>query len=207
MIIGIIGAGDMATTIAQHALKAGHQVRLLGRNPEKLSQTIARLGDGSSAATCDELLAADMVVLAVSWSDVEQALAGCRPKPGTILVDATNALVRHADSFEVTDFGDRISSEIVAELAPGTRVVKAFNTIRTEDFRAGPRRGDARRVLMVSGDDSNAKAAVKALIESFGFMVADLGSLSTGGRLQSFGGPLATGHDFLVAGDTIDDRT
>lgn len=206
MIVGFIGAGDMASTIARHALNAGHQVRMLGRNKEKLARTVAELGDGASAATCDEVLAADIVVLAVSWADVESALSGCRPQPGAILVDATNAIVRRSDAFEIAEFGDQISSEIVARLAPGARVVKAFNTIRTEDFRAGPWRGDARRMIMLSGDDVEAKATVKSLIEGFGFMAVDLGGLSTGGRLQTFGGPFATGHDFLAAGDTISER-
>lgn len=207
MIIGFIGAGDMASTIAQYAIEAGHQVRMLGRNKEKLAQTITRLGKGASASGCEDVLDAGIVVLAVSWADVEGALGGCRPRPGTILVDATNAIERGPNGFEIATFGEKISTEIVADRAPGARVVKAFNTIRTEDFRAGPRRGDARRIIMVSGNDPEAKATVKALIEDFGFMAVDLGDLSTGGRLQSFGGPLATGHDFLVAGDTIGERT
>jgi len=49
----------------------------------------------------------------------------------------------------------------------------------------------------VSGDDESAKTRVKNLIVSFGFAVADLGSLETGGRLQQAGGPLA-GRDMLV---------
>lgn len=207
MIIGFIGAGDMAATIAQHAVRTGHQVRLLGRDQDKLARTVAALGQGASAATCEEVLAADIIVLAVGWAEMEQALAQCRPRPGAILVDATNAIVRRADGFEVASFGDRISTEIVADRAPGARVVKAFNTIRTEDFRAGPWRGDAQRMIMLSGDDEGAKAKVKGLIEDFGFLAVDLGGLAAGGRLQSFGGPLATGQDFLVAGDTIAQRT
>lgn len=207
MIIGFIGAGDMASTIAQHAVEAGHHVRLFGRDKAKLAQTVARLGDRASAATCDDVLAADMIVLAVNWIHVEQALSDCRPRPGSILVDATNAVVRGADAFEIADFGERISSQIVAERAPGARLVKAFNTIRTEDLRAGPWRGDARRVILVSSDDIDAKATVKTFIDSIGFAAIDLGGLSTGGPLQSFGGPLATGHDFLIAGDTIEQRT
>ena len=57
----------------------------------------------------------------------------------------------------------------------------------------------ARPVLFVSGDDDSAKNTIKALIESFGFAVIDLGSLQIGGRLQQAGGPIA-GRDLLVAG-------
>lgn len=86
---------------------------------------------------------------------------------------------------------------MVATLAPGARVVKAFNSITMEKFEAGPSHGDARRVLFVSGDDESAKTLVKNLVVSFGFAVADLGNLETGGRLQQAGGPLA-GRDMLV---------
>jgi predicted dinucleotide-binding enzyme len=206
MIIGTIGAGDMATTIAGFALRAGHEVRLSGRNQAKLAQVVAQLGTGASAATPREVAEADIIILAVNWPDVAAALAACPSLDGKIVVDATNPLLQREPVFKLADFGDRISSEIVADQIPRARIVKAFNTIRTEDFRNGPRRGDARRVIMFSGDDTGAKATVKALIESFGFVAIDLGGLVSGGRLQSMGGPLATGHDFLIAGDSMDER-
>ncbi len=84
----------------------------------------------------------------------------------------------------LADLGGRGASEIVASLAPGARLVKAFNSILMSNFEAGPKRGDARRVLFVSGDDASAKSTVKALIENFRFAVIDLGGLQTGGRLQ-----------------------
>jgi predicted dinucleotide-binding enzyme len=39
------------------------------------------------------------------------------------------------------------------------------------------KRGEARRVLFGSGDDDAAKSQVSELIESFGFIVIDLGGL------------------------------
>jgi 8-hydroxy-5-deazaflavin:NADPH oxidoreductase len=44
-------------------------------------------------------------------------------------------------------------------------------------FAAGPRRGEATRVLLVSGDDARAKQIVMQLIEGFGFASIDLGGL------------------------------
>ena len=79
----------------------------------------------------------------------------------------------------------------MAALAPGARIVKAFNSIVTARFNEGPVKNGGRRVIFVSGDHPEPTAFIKQLIESFGFTAIDLGDLATGGRLQQAGGPLA----------------
>src|SRR5437870_3504216 len=74
----------------------------------------------------------------------------------------------------LADLGGRGASEMVAELAPGARVVKAFNNILMTNFNAGPVRDQARRVLFVSGDDKDAKAFVTDFINGMGFRTIDL---------------------------------
>jgi 8-hydroxy-5-deazaflavin:NADPH oxidoreductase len=87
----------------------------------------------------------------------------------------------------------------VATLAPGARIVKAFNSIVTARFNEGPVKNGGRRVIFVSGDHPEPTAFIKQLIESFGFTAIDLGGLATGGRLQQAGGPLA-GRDLVEFG-------
>lgn len=74
----------------------------------------------------------------------------------------------------------RSSSEIVAELVAGARVVKAANTLPAELFGADPHDTGGRRVLFLSGDDGAAKAEVAELFEAAGFRPIDLGDLATG---------------------------
>ena len=89
------------------------------------------------------------------------------------------------------DLHGRISSEMVAELVKGARLVKAFNHLRADILASDPRADGGRRVLFYSGDDSVAKADVGALIDRLGFAGIDLGPLALGGRLAQFpGGPL-----------------
>jgi predicted dinucleotide-binding enzyme len=76
-------------------------------------------------------------------------------------------------------------------------VVKAFNSITMANFEKGPRQGDARRVLFVSGDDVASKQTVQRLITELGYAPIDLGGLDDGGRMQQPGGPLA-GPDLLI---------
>jgi hypothetical protein len=92
---------------------------------------------------------------------------------------------------KLADLGGRSSSEIVAELVEGARVVKAANTLFAELLGSDPKEAGGRRVLFLSGDDRAAKAVVAELFEGAGFFPIDLGELGTGGRMQQAGGPLA----------------
>lgn len=83
------------------------------------------------------------------------------------------------------------SSEVLAGLVPGARVVKAANTLGAAVLGSDPHEGGGRRVIVLSGDDADAKSAVTALFEDAGFAAIDLGGLVTGGAMQQFGGPLS----------------
>ena len=89
---------------------------------------------------------------------------------------------------ELLDFGDRTSSEVVASLAPGASVVKAFNHVPFMRLLS-PLPDDEQHVLFVSGDDAAAKAGLRSVLEANNFAVIDLGGLATGSHLQQVGGP------------------
>src|SRR5437773_1911424 len=79
MKIGIIGAGGIAQAIAKQALGAGYEVVLSNsRGPETLKAVVQRLGGGAAAGSVREAAQADLVVLAVQWSNVAKALGDCR---------------------------------------------------------------------------------------------------------------------------------
>lgn len=86
------------------------------------------------------------------------------------------------------DPGGRGSSEVVAALVPGARVVKAFNTIWSERLlREGGPAGPDRLAVFYAGDDDDAKRTVAGLIAQAGFAPVDTGSLQDGGRRQQPG--------------------
>jgi predicted dinucleotide-binding enzyme len=190
MKIGFIGAGVVAQTIAKHALPAGHEVILSNsRGPDSLASLVDELGPGTSAGTAHEAAEQEIVVLAVKWPVVQKALFSVADWKGRLLVDATNRIAGFSP-FSLGDISGRTSSEIVADLAPGARVVKAFNSVPMSwisDFSPSK----PRTVLFISGDEGGAKKPVHDLIEEVGFTGVDLGSLAIGGRLQQLGGPLA----------------
>ena len=196
MRIGFIGAGKMARTIARHMLAAGHQVVMSNsRGPESLAEVVADLGPGAAAGTRQDALGTDLVILAVNWTDAEQAVSGVK-WTGQILVDATNA---HANSPPDTSLAGvtrsraalagRTSSEILAGWAPGARLVKSISNIPMDwinDFSAGK----PRTAIFTSGDDEDAKRVVIHLLGQVGFAPIDLGPLANG-ALHEVGAPLS----------------
>jgi 8-hydroxy-5-deazaflavin:NADPH oxidoreductase len=197
MKFGTIGAGTVALAFAREALAAGYEVVLSSRHgPESLAGKVAELGDGASAATVEEAASLDYVLLAVPWPNVEDALRGLPAWNGRVLIDATNPFSEYSPKLVLANLGGKGASEVVARLAPGARVVKAFNSIVTARFNEGPGKNGGRRVIFISGDHAEPKGFIKELIKSFGFEPIDLGGLVTGGRLQQAGGPLA-GRDLV----------
>ncbi len=153
MKFGTIGAGAVALAFAREALAAGHEVVLSSRRgPESLASKVAELGHGASAATVEEAASLDYVLLAVPWPNVEDALRGLPAWNGRVLIDATNPFIEYSPNLVLADLGGKGASEIVAGLAPGARVVKAFNSIVTARFNEGPVKNGGRRVIFVSGD-------------------------------------------------------
>jgi 8-hydroxy-5-deazaflavin:NADPH oxidoreductase len=195
MQIGILGAGQVGLAVGSRLIGAGHRVTLSSaRDPHAL--TPVAQGIGAEAASVTEAAAAELVLLAVPWPAVPDALDGLPDWQGRILVDATNPFVTF-NPLQLADLQGQSASVVVAEHAPSARVVKAFNTITMANFEKGPRQGAARRVLFVSGNDAASKQTVQQLITELGYAAIDLGGLDEGGRMQQPGGPLA-GLDLLV---------
>ena len=200
MEIGTIGAGAFAQAFAKRALKAGHKVKLSNRHgPESLRDTVNQLGPGAMAASKEEAAACEMVLLAVPWDDVPETLASLPEWNNQILIDGTNPFHGKAGKFTPADVGNLSTSQLVAALAPGARVVKAFNHVIVPNLEADPVVNGARRVAFISADDDDAKKRVQTLLENCGYAVVDLGNLRDGGFIQQAGGPLA-GRDFLERG-------
>jgi predicted dinucleotide-binding enzyme len=188
--IGILGAGAVAQALARRLSVGGHTVMLSNRRgPDSLTALAAATGPGVTAGTVDEAMQAPMVIIAIPWSQLPATLGQVADWDNRIVIDASNPI--EPPHFTVADLGDRASSEVVAELVPGARLVKAFNTLTPRVLALDPREAGGHRVIFFSGDDADAKAQVGAVLTSSGFAGVDLGSLAVGARLQQFpGGPL-----------------
>jgi len=191
MNIGIIGAGAIGTAIARTLSRAGINTLIANsRGPASLAGLVAELGPRVRAATVAQAAQADLVFLAVNWSRIPAALDGLGSWEGRILVDTNNPI--EAPTFRPFDLGGISSSEVVARLAPGARVVKGFNHLPPALLMSDPRADGGQRVLFLAGDDLQAKARVVQLAGSLGFAAIDLGGLADGGSLTQFPGGALT---------------
>jgi predicted dinucleotide-binding enzyme len=196
MKVGFVGAGNVTRTFGRHLLSAGHTIVVSNsRGPETLADFVADLGPSAIAGTKQQAAECDVVILATHWVSVADALEGIDWR-GRILIDATNA---HLEPPDISLAGvtrsraalkGRTSSEIVAEMAVGARLVKSISNIPMawiQDFSPNK----SRTVTFTSGDDTEAKQLVIELINSTGFVAIDLGSLITGGAMHEVGAPLS----------------
>ena len=197
--IGIIGSGAIGSAIARTLARAGIAATIANsRGPDSLKALTGELGPSITAGTREQSAKADIVFIAVNWTKLPAALAGLPDWNGRIVVDANNPI--EAPLFKPVDLNGRASSEVVADLVPGARVVKAFNHLRADILATDPKATDGRRVLFYSGNEPASKAEVAALIDRLGFAGIDLGSLDGGGRLAQFpGAPLPNQNLIKVA--------
>jgi 8-hydroxy-5-deazaflavin:NADPH oxidoreductase len=201
MEIGTIGGGDFAQAFAKRALKAGHKVKLSNsRGPDSLREIVNRLGPRAKAVTKEEAAACEIVLLAVPWDNVPETLASLPKWQNQILIDGTNPFHGKVRNFTLANVGNLSTSQLIAALAPGARVVKALNNMIVPNLEADPVVNGARRVAFISADDDNAKKRVQTLLDGFGYSVIDLGNLRDGGLIQQAGGPLA-GRDLFEKGE------
>jgi len=189
MTYAIIGSGSIGHALAtQFARKKIDALVTNRRGPASLVDFVRELGPHITAVDAADAFQADVVILAVPFTAVAEAIRGVARWDGKIVVDCTNAVDRPA--FTPTDLGGQASSDIVTAAVPSARVVKAFNTIPAAILAADPTEHGGRRVVFLAGNDVAANAAVAGLIERLGFAAIDLGKVTEGGRLQQFGGPL-----------------
>jgi predicted dinucleotide-binding enzyme len=172
--LAIVGAGRIGGNAAGLWSRAGHDIMIcFSRHPDQLAARAAELGDHVGAASPAHAVAtADVVMLAVPWGAIDQALAETGSLAGKVVLDATNpfgAGSAPADGQTVAEFN--------SARMPGARYVRGFNTL-TSGFQgeASNRAVDERAVLFLCGDYAAAKDVVAKLIEDAGFAPVDLGS-------------------------------
>ena len=200
MNIGIIGAGALGSNAARLLAKSGVSATIANsRGPQSLARLVGELGPSVKAGSVEEAASADMVLVAVRWVDLEKALGGLPAWNDRIVIDGTNPVTfldpdspdakdptnpLAAYGIKAIDLGGKHSSQVFRTFVPGARVVKAFNHLDA-NVLSEPTTSGGQRVLFYSGDDTNAKAEVRKLLERTGYFPVDLGVLDVGGPLAS----------------------
>ncbi|GGD88449.1 NADPH-dependent F420 reductase [Microbacterium murale] len=184
--LGIIGAGHIGSQVARAAITAGYDVVISNsRGPETLSDLVAELGPKAKAATAEEAGAAgDIVVVTVPLHALSKIPV--EPLAGKIVLDTNNYYFERDGRVEALDKGETTVSQLLQEHLPTSKVVKAFNHIRSGDITTDVAAAGApnRRALATSSDFPEAVDFVTTLYDELGFDTVDVSPLSESWRVE-----------------------
>jgi len=187
MKIGIIGGGQVGSTLARRLAALGHDVSIANsRGPETLAAFAKEIG--AKAVTVQQAArSGDVLIVAIPVKSVAQLPAKLFDGVASdvVVVDTGNYYPQQRDGrIDPIENGATESRWVSNQL--GRPVVKAFNTINADHVlkRGKPKGAPGRIALPVAGDDQRAKDVVIRLIDELGFDGLDAGSLDESWRQQ-----------------------
>jgi NADPH-dependent F420 reductase len=184
MRVAIIGIGRFGSPLAQACSTAGHEVVISARTPAHAAKAAAGLNVLAAESNREAVQGADMVILAVPSRAVAAVLDEIGDDlEGTILVDPTNPVAE--DDEDILRATGSVADAIMV-LAPGARVVKAFNTIFASRLN-DPAVDGVRLDGFYAGNDPAAKEVVATLLQRMGFRPIDTGMLIMSRVLELMG--------------------
>ena len=156
------------------------------RDASKLNQLAAQLGVRAHVSTVAEAVAAsDVVVLATKWALVSDVLAQAGSLAGKVVLDCTNTMTPRKTAQGLPE--TRSCAEVLAQMAPGARVIKTFNQAFEQVLHAETRRfGGERPTMFYCGGDAEAKLVAAQLIADTDFEAIDAGPLENAGLLEAY---------------------
>ena len=183
--IGVVGAGRIGGTVGALWVKAGHPVLFSSRHPHELKDLVAGLGPLASAGTVAQAIAfGDVLFIAVPYGALPQL---GRDYGGAfankIALDACNAFAGRDGSVadEVARNGVGVTSQ---KYLPGTRLVRAFNTLSWRILGDEANRPDPKLAIPIAGDDAEAVRVAADLVHAAGFEPVVVGKLADARRFQ-----------------------
>ena len=195
MKVTVIGAGNMGAALVKQLTRAGHQVSVTARSPEKAQAVAAANAGASAVAAANAAAQADVIVLATGYDDAVSALKSVGKLSGKVVIDITNPLT--ADYMGLTLGHGTSAAEEIARAMPEAEIVKAFNTVFAQVLSDGADFGHGQTVpVFVASDSERARQTAKALAESMGFKTVDAGGLKNARYLE----PLAGLNIYLAYG-------
>jgi predicted dinucleotide-binding enzyme len=176
MRIAILGAGSVGGGFGAALVAVGHSVVFGVRDPEsqKCLAALAAAPGASAAQPAEAVAGAEVIAIALRPDAIAETIAELPSQEGRVVIDMMNRLA-----------GDpaRSTSQDLADLLPGARIVKAFNTIGFENLTTARERA-VPAAMFIAGDDADAKRVVLELATELGFRAEDAGSLANAKPLE-----------------------
>ena len=185
--IGVIGSGDVGQTLARGFKQHGYDVRIASRTPAKLKDFSA--ASGIPAVTFAEAAAwGEVIVLAVHGAAAQEAArtAGAQNLNGKVVIDTTNPIKDAPPVDGVLQYFTGPNSSLLEELQrafPQARFVKAFSSVGSTRM-VNPTFTGGKPTMFICGNDADAKKWVGALLDTFGWETADMGTATAARAIE-----------------------
>ena len=196
MRIGVIGSGMIGSTLAELWVKAGHDVRLSSRHPNRLKPLVDKLGPRATAGTpVDAAQFGRVVLLAVPVKAIPEIVAEIgKALQGKVVLDAGNAYgQRDGTAGHDAETHSRGSAGWAASQFPESHWVKAFNTVNFKLLASEAHRQGDRIGIPLASDDADALALAAQLARDAGFDPVVVGGLERGKEFEPETRPYDTG--------------
>jgi NADPH-dependent F420 reductase len=182
MRIAVIGSGGIGSALAHLFARHGHEVIIGSRFPEAAEPLAKAIGASGLTDYRTAARAADLLCFCIPWEHAASAIPQLGDLSGKILLDPSNP--EAADGRSLALGHSTSGAEILAGLARGARVVKAFNYLYAELLRDEPALARVSPSIFLCGDDASAKATVSQVVTSCGLTPVDCGSLKQARYLE-----------------------
>ncbi|GLO54893.1 NAD(P)-binding domain-containing protein [Pseudomonas sp. ITEM 17296] len=185
MKIGIIGAGNIGSTLARKLAACGHEVKLANsKGPESIQALANEIG--VHAVTKEEAVSGvEVVILSIpfaNYPDLEPIMSKVPEK--TVVIDTSNYYPGRDGVIKEVD--DGLPESIWVSKRIGHPVIKAWNAVLAATLadKGQPAESPTRIALPVAGGDTYAEAIAQDLVEDTGFTALAAGSLEDSWRQQ-----------------------
>uniref|UniRef100_A0A4X2M0E2 STEAP4 metalloreductase n=1 Tax=Vombatus ursinus TaxID=29139 RepID=A0A4X2M0E2_VOMUR len=169
----VFGTGDFGRSLGNKMFQCGYSVVFGSRNPE-LSGLHPK---GIEVLSYKEAAQrSDLIIIAIHREHYNFLIELAEELQGKILVDISNNL-------KINQYPES-NAEYLAELVPGAKIVKAFNTISAWALQSGTL--DASRQAFVCGDDKESKQRVMDIGRTIGLTPMDQGSLKAAKEIENY---------------------
>jgi 8-hydroxy-5-deazaflavin:NADPH oxidoreductase len=184
--LGLIGSGNIGSTLARLAVDAGLDVVLSNsRGPHTLSDLVEELGPRARAGTSAQAAGAgNWVVVTIPVGAI--GAVPREPLVGKTVIDTGNYWAPRDGAIAELEAKDLTDSEILQRHLSEAYVVKAFNNINYKHLATLSRPMDSgeRTTLPIAGNDPDAKKHAAELLSLLGYDFLDMGPLTESWRSQ-----------------------
>jgi predicted dinucleotide-binding enzyme len=186
--VSVLGSGQVGQVLAEGLLKHGHDVTRGSRDPAKLAEWKEKNPKARTDTFAEAAKWADIVVLAVKGSAAEEAIAqtGVDNLAGKTVIDTTNPIADAPPQNGVLKFTTNLDESLMERLqkkAPRARFVKAFSCVGNP-FMVNPSFPGGPPTMFICGNDKDAKADVKKILDQFGWDTADMGTVEAARAIE-----------------------